>query len=83
MCFRDSKVTFFHRNIVLQPKNVALSKHWFIVVVLLVTFKSIHCGRQKLFIVFVSGKFSEVIACNEKGQCGLGYGHKIMMKVGD
>lgn len=50
---------------------------------LLVTFKSIHCGRQKLFIVFVSGKFSEVIACNEKGQCGLGYGHKIMMKVGD
>ena len=81
--FQRYQSNFLSPNIVLQPKNLVLSKHWFIVVVLLVTFKSIHCGRQKLFIVFVSGKFSEVIACNEKGQCGLGYGHKIMMKVGE
>ena len=46
------------------------------------SFKSMSWNRQKSFIIFVSGKFSKVIAGTEKRKFCLGYGHKIMGKVG-
>ena len=37
---------------------------------------------MKFVIIFLSGTFSEMSAGTEKGQFGLGYLHKFMMKAG-
>ena len=37
---------------------------------------------QKLVIIFVYGKFSEMVAGTKTRQSSLSYGHNIMMEVG-
>ena len=79
LCLRNSTVTLFNQNIVLpSKKNSSFGTG---VLLLLVLFKSMKCNKQKSVIIFVSGKFSEKGAGTEKGQLGLGCGHKIMMQV--
>ena len=67
LCFRDSKLTLFHRNINLPPRKFSFW-HW--------------CCINQCNVSDVSGKFSEIGTGTKKGQLGLIFRHKYIKELG-